>query len=90
MELDINLPASPTMLHKKITDRIAEYESTNTMNPITPIKTDIDFQDPNLPLCSSGTTTGSCRTTINEKVTEKETEVSTIATDIGITFDTVS
>merc|ERR1711976_13216 len=86
IELDIALPANPTALHEKITDRIAKFESTNVDNPITPIKTDIDFMDHSIPLCTTGTP-GSCRTPINTKVTNTETDVSTIATDIGMTFD---
>ena len=89
IELDIALPANPTALHEKITDRIAKFESTNVDNPITPIKTDIDFMDHSIPLCTTGTP-GSCRTPINTKVTNTETDVSTIATDIGMTFDPVT
>ena len=45
--------------------------------------------DHSVPLCTTGTP-GSCRTPINTKVTNTETDVSTIATDIGMTFDPVS
>ena len=90
IEVDIALSDPPATGHRKVTDRIKDFESTNVTNVIQPIKDDIAFQDHSIPLCTSGQTTGTCRTPINQKVTDNESKVSTIATDIGMTFDPVS